>query len=228
MGFDVLHLNLHKSFSTPHGGGGPGSGPVGVCERLEPFLPVPFIEKQEGRYAFSWDRPKSIGKIRSFYGNFGVLVRAYTYIRTMGPDGLNAVAENAVINANYVQSILKGYYDLDFDRICKHEFVLSGRRQHNSSGVSTLDIAKRLIDNGFHPPTVYFPLLVEEAMMIEPPESESKEELDSFIETMISVAKEAKENPEIFADAPYDTIVSRPDETRAARNPVLRWSLEQK
>jgi glycine dehydrogenase subunit 2 len=224
MGFDVIHLNLHKSFSTPHGGGGPGSGPVGVCEKLVPFLPVPSIVKKDNGYEFDYDSPLSIGKVRSFYGNFSVLVRAYTYIRTMGPDGLRAVAENAVLNANYAQVQLQEYFDLDFKRICKHEFVLSGKKQHHESGVSTLDIAKRLIDYGFHPPTVYFPLLVEEAIMVEPPESESKEEVDSFIEAMISVAKEAKENPERFKEAPYGTIVSRLDETLAARKPVLRWN----
>lgn len=227
MGFDVIHLNLHKSFSTPHGGGGPGAGPVGVCEKLVPFLPAPLIIKKDDTYEFDYDRPLSIGKVRSFYGNFGVLVRAYTYIRTMGPEGLRSAAENAVLNANYVQALLKKHYILDFDRICKHEFVLSGKKQHNQYGVSTLDIAKRLIDYGFHPPTVYFPLIVEEALMIEPPESENKEELDAFTQAMISVANEAEEHPETFKDAPYKTVVSRLDETLAARKPVLRWTPEE-
>ena len=227
MGFDVIHLNLHKSFSTPHGGGGPGSGPVGVCEKLAEFLPVPVIGKKGDRLFFDYDRPRSIGRVRSFYGNFGVLVRAYTYIRTMGPDGLRAVSEGAVLNANYVQAALKNDYILPFDRICKHEFVLSGKKQKTESGVTTLDIAKRLIDYGFHPPTIYFPQIVEEAIMIEPPETESKEELDGFIGAMKTVALEARDNPQIFKDAPYSTIVSRLDETLAARKPVLRWSPEE-
>ena len=227
MGFDVIHLNLHKSFSTPHGGGGPGSGPVGVCEKLAEFLPVPVIGKKSDRFFFDCNRPKSIGRVRSFYGNFGVLVRAYTYIRTMGPDGLRAVAEGAVLNANYVQAALKKDFALPFDRVCKHEFVLSGKKQKAESGVTTLDMAKRLIDYGFHPPTIYFPQIVEEAIMVEPPETESKEELDAFIGAMKSVAREARENPEIFKDAPCSTIVSRLDETLAARKPVLRWSPEE-
>ncbi|HCA40796.1 MAG TPA: aminomethyl-transferring glycine dehydrogenase subunit GcvPB [Aminobacterium sp.] len=228
MGFDVIHLNLHKSFSTPHGGGGPGSGPVGVCEKLVPFLPSPLVVKNnDNTYDFDYDRPLSIGKVRSFYGNFGVLVRAYTYIRTMGPDGLRAVAENAVLNANYAQAMLKKDFVLDFDRICKHEFVLSGKKQHNEFGVSTLDMAKRLMDYGFHPSTVYFPHLVEEAIMIEPPETESKEEIDAFIQALLAIAKEAEEKPECFKDAPYCTIVSRLDETQAARKPVLRWQPEE-
>ncbi len=227
MGFDVIHLNLHKSFSTPHGGGGPGSGPVGVCENLAEFLPVPVIGKKGDRFFFDCDRPKSIGRVRSFYGNFGVLVRAYTYIRTMGPDGLRAVSEGAVLNANYAQTALKKDFALPFDRICKHEFVLSGKKQKAESGVTTLDMAKRLIDYGFHPPTIYFPQIVEEAIMVEPPETESREELDAFIGAMKSVAREARENPEIFKDAPCSTIVSRLDETLAARKPVLRWSPEE-
>ena len=227
MGFDVIHLNLHKSFSTPHGGGGPGSGPVGVCENLAEFLPVPVIGKKGDRFFFDCDRPKSIGRVRSFYGNFGVLVRAYTYIRTMGPDGLRAVSEGAVLNANYAQTALKKDFALPFDRICKHEFVLSGKKQKAESGVTTLDMAKRLIDYGFHPPTIYFPQTVEEAIMVEPPETESREELDAFIGAMKSVAREARENPEIFKDAPCSTIVSRLDETLAARKPVLRWSPEE-
>jgi glycine dehydrogenase subunit 2 len=196
MGFDVIHLNLHKSFSTPHGGGGPGSGPVGVGKDLLPFLPVPVIGKSKDRYVFDYDRPLSIGKIRSFYGNFGVLVRAYAYILSMGADGLREVAHNAVLNANYLSSRLKGSFLLPYDRICKHEFVLSGKKQHDEKGVSTLDMAKALMDHGYHPPTIYFPLVVEEAMMIEPTETEGKETLDGFAEALLAIAKEAEENPD--------------------------------
>ncbi|NWN93725.1 MAG: aminomethyl-transferring glycine dehydrogenase subunit GcvPB [Bacillus sp. (in: Bacteria)] len=222
MGFDVVHLNLHKTFTGPHGGGGPGSGPVGVKKELVPFLPVPVVAKKGGRYYLEEDRPQSIGRVKPFYGNFGINVRAYTYIRSMGPDGLREVTENAVINANYMMRKLAPYYDLPYDRHCKHEFVLSGRRQ-KKLGVRTFDIAKRLLDFGFHPPTVYFPLNVEECMMIEPTETESKETLDAFIDAMIQIAKEAEENPEIVQEAPHTTIVKRLDETRAARKPVLRY-----
>lgn len=222
MGFDVVHLNLHKTFTGPHGGGGPGSGPVGVKKELIPFLPVPVVVKKGDRYVLDEDRPKSIGRVKPFYGNFGINVRAYTYIRSMGPDGLREVTENAVINANYMMRKLAPYYDLPYDRHCKHEFVLSGRRQ-KKLGVRTFDIAKRLLDFGFHPPTVYFPLNVEECMMIEPTETESKETLDAFIDAMIQIAKEAEENPEIVQEAPHTTIVKRLDETRAARKPVLRY-----
>jgi len=222
MGFDVVHLNLHKTFTGPHGGGGPGSGPVGVKKELIPFLPVPVVAKKGDRYVLDEDRPQSIGRVKPFYGNFGINVRAYTYIRSMGPDGLREVTENAVINANYMMRKLASYYDLPYDRHCKHEFVLSGRRQ-KKLGVRTFDIAKRLLDFGFHPPTVYFPLNVEECMMIEPTETESKETLDAFIDAMIQIAKEAEENPEIVQEAPHTTIVKRLDETRAARKPVLRY-----
>ncbi|MFA0889095.1 MAG: aminomethyl-transferring glycine dehydrogenase subunit GcvPB [Synergistales bacterium] len=223
MGFDVIHLNLHKSFSTPHGGGGPGSGPIGVGKDLLPFLPVPVIGKSKDRYVFEYDRPLSIGKIRSFYGNFGVLVRAYAYILSMGGEGLREAAENAVLNANYLMSRLKGSFLLPYDRTCKHEFVLSGKRQHDGKGVSTLDMAKALMDYGYHPPTIYFPLVVEEAMMIEPTETEGKETLDAFAEALISIAKEAEESPDRVKTAPHSTIVARLDETAAARKPVLRW-----
>lgn len=222
MGFDVVHLNLHKTFSTPHGGGGPGAGPVGVKKDLIPFLPVPVVEYREGKYVLNYDVPQSIGKVKGFYGNFGILVRAYAYIRTMGPDGLKRVTEEAVLNANYMMQQLKPYYDLPYDRICKHEFVLSGKRQ-KAKGVKTLDIAKRILDFGFHPPTVYFPLNVEEAIMIEPTESENIETLNAFIETMIQIAKEAEENPEIVKHAPHNTVVNRLDETMAARTPILRY-----
>jgi len=221
MGFDVVHLNLHKTMSTPHGGGGPGAGPVGVKAKLIPFLPSPTVaRKDDGSFFFERNHPQSIGRVKAFYGNFGILVRAYTYIRTYGPEGLRKVSECAVLNANYMMKRLAPYYDVAFDRVCKHEFVLSGRRQKNL-GVRTLDIAKRLLDFGYHPPTVYFPLIVEECIMIEPTETESKETLDGFIETMIQIAIEAEETPEIVQNAPYTTVVKRMDETLAARNPVL-------
>lgn len=222
MGFDVVHLNLHKTFTGPHGGGGPGSGPVGVKADLIPFLPKPIIAKRGEEYVLDYDRPQSIGRVKPYYGNFGINVRAYTYIRSMGPDGLKAVTEYAVLNANYMMRRLAAYYDLPFDRHCKHEFVLSGRRQ-KKLGVRTLDIAKRLLDFGFHPPTIYFPLNVEECIMIEPTETESKETLDSFIDIMIQIAKEAEENPEIVQEAPHTTVIGRLDETTAARKPVLKY-----
>ncbi|HWL12946.1 MAG TPA: aminomethyl-transferring glycine dehydrogenase subunit GcvPB [Ureibacillus sp.] len=222
MGFDVVHLNLHKTFTGPHGGGGPGSGPVGVKADLIPFLPKPVIVKIGSEYSFDYDRPQSIGRVKPFYGNFGINVRAYTYIRSMGPDGLNAVTENAVLNANYMMRRLAEFYDLPFDRHCKHEFVLSGKRQ-KKLGVRTLDIAKRLLDFGYHPPTIYFPLNVEECIMIEPTETESKETLDQFIDAMIQIAKEAEETPELVQEAPHTTVIGRLDETLAARKPVLRY-----
>lgn len=222
MGFDVVHLNLHKTFTGPHGGGGPGSGPVGVKKDLIPFLPKPIVTKREDRYIFDYDRPQSIGRVKPYYGNFGINVRAYTYIRSMGPDGLQAVTENAVLNANYMMRRLAEYYDLPFDKHCKHEFVLSGKRQ-KKLGVRTLDIAKRLLDFGYHPPTIYFPLNVEECIMVEPTETESKETLDEFIDAMIQIAKEAEENPEIVQEAPHTTVVGRIDEATAARKPILRY-----
>jgi len=223
MGFDVVHLNLHKTFTGPHGGGGPGSGPVGVKVDLIPYLPKPVIQKDGDEFVLNYNRPYSIGRVKPFYGNFGINVRAYTYIRSMGPDGLKAVTENAVINANYMMRRLADYYDLPFDRHCKHEFVLSGRRQ-KKLGVRTLDIAKRLLDFGYHPPTIYFPLNVEECIMIEPTETESKETLDSFINAMIQIAKEAEETPEIVQEAPHTTVIGRLDETLAARKPILRYT----
>jgi glycine dehydrogenase subunit 2 len=222
MGFDVVHLNLHKTFTGPHGGGGPGSGPVGVKADLIPFLPKPVIAKRGEEYVFDYDRPQSIGRVKPYYGNFGINVRAYTYIRSMGPDGLKAVTEYAVLNANYMMRRLAEYYDLPFDKHCKHEFVLSGRRQ-KKLGVRTLDIAKRLLDFGYHPPTIYFPLNVEECIMIEPTETESKETLDSFVDIMIQIAKEVEENPEIVQEAPHTTVVGRMDEATAARKPILKY-----
>ncbi|OZI11930.1 glycine dehydrogenase (aminomethyl-transferring) [Bacillaceae bacterium SAS-127] len=222
MGFDVVHLNLHKTFTGPHGGGGPGSGPVGVKEDLIPFLPKPVLVKEGETFKFDYDRPQAIGRVKPYYGNFGINVRAYTYIRSMGPDGLKAVTEYAVLNANYMMRRLAPYFDLPFDRHCKHEFVLSGKHQ-KKLGVRTLDIAKRLLDFGYHPPTIYFPLNVEECIMIEPTETESKETLDAFIDAMIQIAKEAEENPEIVQEAPHTTVVGRLDETMAARKPILRY-----
>jgi glycine dehydrogenase subunit 2 len=222
MGFDVVHLNLHKTFTGPHGGGGPGSGPVGVKADLIPFLPKPVITMSGDEYVLDYNRPQSIGRVKPYYGNFSINVRAYTYIRSMGPDGLREVTEFAVLNANYMMRRLQEFYDLPFDQHCKHEFVLSGRRQ-KKLGVRTLDIAKRLLDFGYHPPTIYFPLIVEECIMIEPTETESKETLDSFIDIMIQIAKEAEENPEAVQEAPHTTVVGRLDETKAARQPVLRY-----
>jgi glycine dehydrogenase subunit 2 len=222
-GTDVMHLNLHKTFSTPHGGGGPGSGPVACKKILEPFLPVPVVvTKKDGTLGFDYNRPKSVGRVRMFYGNFGMHVRALAYIMANGPDGLRQTTEDAVLNANYIREKLKGVYDLPYSTPTMHEVVFSDRLQ-NPQGIKTGDIAKRLIDYGFHPYTVSFPLVVHGAMMIEPTESESKEELDLFIDAMKSIAEEAAEHPEIITEAPHNTRISRLDETTAARKPVLRW-----
>lgn len=223
MGFDVVHFNLHKTFSTPHGGGGPGSGPVGVKKHLADFLPMPVVSKKDDKYFFDYNRPLSIGKVKSFYGNFGVCVRAYAYILSMGPDGLKEVSETAVLNANYVANKLKDKYYLPADTECMHECVFSGDWQ-KKNGVSTLDIAKRLLDFGYHPPTIYFPLIVSEALMVEPTECETKETLDNFIAAMRQIADEAENNPELVHSAPHTTIVSRLDEALAARKPVLRYN----
>lgn len=225
MGFDIVHFNLHKTFGTPHGGGGPGSGPVGVVEHLIPFLPVPVVEKKEDKFVLDYNRPASIGKIHSFHGNFGVIVKAYAYILSMGAKGLLQASQDAVLNANYMMRALEPYFELPFNQTCMHEFVLSGNRQ-KKLGIKTLDMAKRLLDFGFHPPTVYFPLIVDEAMMIEPTETESKETLDTFIEAMIQIAREAEETPDILHDAPLTTPVRRLDETLAARHPNIRWRKE--
>ena len=222
MGVDVIQFNLHKTFSTPHGGGGPGSGPVGVKKPLEPFLPKPRIIKKGKRFSLDYNRPKSIGRLKAFYGNFGIMVRAYSYIRAMGAEGLKNASEMAVLNANYIKDKLKGYYHLAYNQTCMHECVLSDKIQ-SAKDVHTLDIAKRLIDYGFHPPTIYFPLIVSGALMIEPTETETKETLDEFIDAMIKIAKEADENPDMVKNAPHTTQLGRLDETRAARNPVLRW-----
>ena len=221
MGFDVVHLNLHKTFSTPHGGGGPGSGPVGVKKDLVPFLPKPVVEFNGREYLLNYDRP--IGKIKSFYGNFAVVVKAFAYIRSMGAEGLRQVSETAVLNANYIRTKLQDFYDLPYGNICMHEVVLSAQRQAGL-GVSALDIAKRLIDFGYHPPTIYFPLIVKEALMIEPTETESKETLDGFIAAMRQIAAEAETNPELVKGAPHNTAVLRLDEAKAARSPVLKYA----
>ncbi|HZU42762.1 MAG TPA: aminomethyl-transferring glycine dehydrogenase subunit GcvPB, partial [Terriglobales bacterium] len=222
-GFDVVHLNLHKTFSTPHGGGGPGSGPVACKKFLEPFLPIPVvISKPDGTLGFDYNRPQSIGRVRAFYGNFGMFVRALAYIMANGPDGLRQTTEDAVLNANYIRKGLEGVYDLPYKTPSMHEAVFSDRLQ-TKKGVKTGDIAKRLIDYGFHPYTVSFPLIVHGALMIEPTESESKEELDLFIDAMKNIAEEVEENPELVLEAPHTTRVSRLDEVGAARKPVLRW-----
>jgi len=237
LGFDVLHYNLHKTFSTPHGGGGPGSGPVGASERLAKYLPGPIVVKevkeQGSRRAVEQggnDNPcyrlqmpqASIGRVKAFYGNFGVFIKAYTYIRMLGAIGLKQVSEDAVLAANYLLAKLRKVYPLPYDRTCMHEFVLSGPLPQ-APDVHTVDIAKRLMDYGFHPPTVYFPLIVPEALMIEPTETESKETLDAFVEAMLKIAEEAQENPDLLHQAPHTTPVTRLDEVRAARQPVLRW-----
>ncbi|WIG60136.1 MAG: Glycine dehydrogenase [decarboxylating] (glycine cleavage system P2 protein) [Ktedonobacterales bacterium] len=222
MGFDVVHFNLHKTCSTPHGGGGPGAGPVGVAEHLVPFLPGPLPAQTEDGYAWEDAGPLSIGRVRANCGNFLVLVRAYTYIRFNGPDGMRHVSESAVLNANYVMRALQADYDLPYDRECMHEFVFSANRQ-KKRGATALDIAKRLLDFGIHPPTIYFPLVVPEAMMIEPTETETRETLDTFIAVMRQIAQEAAERPELLLEAPHDTVVGRLDQTLAARKPDLRW-----
>ena len=224
LGFDCVQLNLHKTFSTPHGGGGPGSGPVCVCAELSEFLPAPVVIRNKKSYQ-SATPGKSIGRLGAAYGNFGVMVKAYAYIRSLGAEGLKEVSENAVLNANYIKEKLKTCYHLPYDRACMHEVVFSGKRQ-KAKGVITLDIAKRLLDYGFHPPTIYFPQVVEEAIMIEPTETESKETLDAFITAMAEVARETEENPDLLHTAPHATPVRRLDEVSAARNPVLRWEMK--
>jgi len=224
LGFDCVQLNLHKTFSTPHGGGGPGSGPVCVKTILADFLPSPLVAKDKKRCQFI-SPPRTIGRLGAAGGNFGVMVKAYAYIRSLGAEGLKEVSENAVLNANYIKEKLKPHYQLPYDRTCMHEVVFSGKRQ-KAKGVATLDIAKRLLDYGFHPPTIYFPQVVEEAIMIEPTETESKETLDAFIEAMVEIAAEAEHSPEQLHGAPHSTPVRRLDEVGAARKPVLRWKMK--
>ena len=224
MGFDVMHINLHKTFSTPHGGGGPGSGPVGVKKHLIPFMPVPRIEENgDGELFLNYDKPDSIGKIKSFYGNFGVIVKAFCYIRSLGAEGLKEASENAVLNANYIMNRLRGVYDIPHDRICMHECVVTPTEEMMKNEVHTSDIAKALIDRGYHPPTIYFPLIVHEAMMVEPTESESVETLDEFVEAMKGIAEQVKTDPAAIHAAPVTTPVGRPDEVMAARKPIVKY-----
>jgi glycine cleavage system P protein (glycine dehydrogenase) subunit 2 len=235
MGFDIVHVNLHKSFSQPHGGGGPGAGPIAVSERIEPYLPRPQVVRREEDghgpvYDLDHERPKSIGRLRGFQGNFGVFVRSFAYILSLGADGLAEASETAVLNANYLKARLAEgragkYAPVAFDRHCMHEFVLSGKPMKRELGIATLDLAKRLLDFGFHPPTVYFPLLVEEALMIEPTETETKESLDAFADAVEEILAEAESDPEIAKNAPYTTPVRRLDEVRATRKPVVRQPL---
>jgi glycine dehydrogenase subunit 2 len=233
MGFDIVHYNLHKTFTQPHGGGGPGAGPIAVSDRIEPFLPTPQVLRRggdngAGRFVLDHDRPKSIGKLRGFQGNFGVFVRSYAYIRSLGADGLKDASQVAVLNANYLKARLAEqgiaeYLPIAFDRTCMHEFVLSGRGAKEKLGVRTLDIAKRMLDHGVHPPTVYFPLLVDEALMIEPTETETKERLDGFADVVRAILEEAAADPEIARNAPYTTPARRLDEAGAAKRPIVRW-----
>ncbi len=231
IGIDVMHFNLHKTFSTPHGGGGPGSGPVGVVAKLADFLPSPIVAKEEDKeeeapfYTF-YEPPKSIGRVKSFWGHFSVMIKAYTYIRMLGDEGVRRAAEHAVLNANYLLSRIRNVYPLPYDRLCKHEFVVEGRFE-DAPGVRALDIAKRLIDYGVHPPTNYFPLIVHEALMIEPTETESKQEVDRYAEILLKIAEEAKHNPDLLHEAPHNAPVRRLDETYAARQKILRYRRDQ-
>ena len=222
LGLDVLHLNLHKTFTTPHGGGGPGAGAICVNETLEPYLPVPLVKEEDGVYSWDYDRPDSIGRIHSFYGNFLNQVRAYTYICSLGDEGIKRAGEYAVLNANYLKERLRDAYALRYDRTCMHEVVFAGLKE-KAEGVRTLDVAKRMIDYGFHPSTVYFPLIVPEALMIEPTETENKDTLDTFIDALLAIAEEAQTAPEKLKEAPISAPVRRLDETTAARRPNLRW-----
>ena len=226
MGFDIVHFNLHKTFSQPHGGGGPGGGPIAVRDRLEPFLPVPAIARDGEQFSLDYDRPQSIGKVRGFTGPFGVFVRSYAYIRMYGPE-LREMSEAAVLNANYVLARLRHAYELPYDRLCMHEFVLSARRLRREHGVSALDVAKRLMDYGFHPPTIYFPLVVPEALMIEPTETETKETLDAFVDAMLAIAREAADSPELLKQAPHDRPVQRLDEVKAAKRAVVKYGFDE-
>ena len=226
MGFDIVHINLHKTFSQPHGGGGPGGGPIAVRESLEPFLPVPAVVREGEEFRLDYDRPKSIGKVRGFCGPFGVFVRSYAFIRAYGP-GLRAMSEDAVLNANYLLARLRDDYDLPFDRLCMHEFVLSARSLKRDHGISALDVAKRLMDYGFHPPTIYFPLIVPEALMIEPTETEPKETLDEFVEAMRAIAAEAVSDPQMLKDAPHRRPVRRLDEVKAAKRAIVKYGFDE-
>jgi glycine dehydrogenase subunit 2 len=227
MGFDIVHYNLHKTFSQPHGGGGPGGGPVAVRESIAPFLPVPRVARDGDTYRLGFDAPQSIGRVRGFAGPFGVFVRSYAYMRAYGPS-LREMSETAVLNANYVLARLRDVYDLPFDRLCMHEFVLSARNLKRDHGVTALDVAKRLMDYGIHPPTIYFPLVVPEALMVEPTETEPKERLDDFVEAMRRIAQEAAESPEVLREAPHVRPVRRLDEVRAAKQPVVRYDFGER
>jgi glycine dehydrogenase subunit 2 len=226
MGFDIVHINLHKTFSQPHGGGGPGGGPIAVRKMLEPFLPVPVVVRRDDVYALDYERAKTIGKVRGFTGPFGVFVRSYAYMRMYGPR-LREMSEAAVLNANYVLARLRDAYDLPFDRLCMHEFVLSARNLKRDHGATATDVAKRLMDYGFHPPTIYFPLVVPEALMIEPTETETKETLDAFCDAMLAIAREAAENVGVLKDAPHHRPVRRLDEARAVKNLVVKHRFEE-
>ncbi|MGI5879709.1 MAG: aminomethyl-transferring glycine dehydrogenase subunit GcvPB [Syntrophomonadaceae bacterium] len=222
MGFDVVHVNLHKTFSTPHGGGGPGSGPVGVKSKLIDFLPKPVVVKNGDTFSFNNNLPLSIGKVKNFYGNFGVIVKAYTYIKALGAEGIKEAGQHAVLNANYLRHQLRDDFNIPIDRLCKHEFVINSKKQ-SGNGVTTLDIAKRLIDYGYHPPTIYFPLIVNEAMMIEPTETESKERLDEFVDVMKAIARESAQETDKVLTAPQNAAIKRVDEVTAARKPIVKW-----
>jgi glycine dehydrogenase subunit 2 len=226
MGFDIVHINLHKTFSQPHGGGGPGGGPIVVRDRLAPFLPVPAVVKDGDTFRLDFDRPKSIGKVRGYTGPFGVFVRSYAYIRSYGPR-LREMSETAVLNANYLLARLKEAYDLPFDRLCMHEFVLSARSLKREHGITATDVAKRLMDYGFHPPTIYFPLVVPEALMIEPTETEAKETLDAFADAMLAIAREAADDPELLREAPHGRPVKRLDEVRAAKRAIVKYGFDE-
>jgi glycine dehydrogenase subunit 2 len=225
MGFDIVHINLHKTFSQPHGGGGPGGGPIAVRERLEPYLPVPAVIRDGNRFRLDYDRPKSIGKVRAFTGPFGVFVRSYAFMLAWGRE-LRGMSEDAVLNANYLLARLKDAYDLPFDRLCMHEFVLSARSLKKEQGITALDVAKRLMDYGFHPPTIYFPLIVPEALMIEPTETETKETLDAFADAMLAIVREAADEPETIRAAPHNRPVQRLDEVKAAKRAIVRYQFE--
>jgi len=224
MGFDVMHFNLHKTFSSPHGGGGPGSGPVGVKSLLEPYLPVPQVVETKEGFRLDYDRPKSVGKIHGYYGSFLCILRSYAYIRYYGYERLAEISENAVLNANYIRVQLQNSFDVAYNEVCMHECVFSAKRQLREHRVRALDIVKRLMDFGMHPPTIYFPLIVPEAIMVEPTETESLETLDSFIAAMRQISRECQEDPEIILSAPHDTVVRKLDEATAARKPILRWT----